>query len=537
MEEQNMGAALGAIGSSILPMVGKAATNFLVTSLTDKVFGKSGIGGANAGAFSAEQATAGVQEASAILVNKNSNNASIPVVYGRRRIGGTRVFVDTTDGAGDNSGTEYLNIALVVSEGSALGHGWPTKMYFDERLVWDASQSGTLNYTVEYSNGSATGLLTARLENFEDGGVTSVDGTDDDGNTTTSDLKVYWAPGSYVQSGSNSPAEWQTSLGSSVWTNNHKLNGVTVAYIIMQINQAFYEGTVPQITFECDGARICPVDQDFLDDATSAYYVANGEVTGSDGVNPVDALYNYLTDPFSGKGLDFNFTTGQLQPGTDIDLQSFKDARDYCEGTVTRNGQSMKRYRMNGVIQTSATLYENIDMIVNSFNGMLIYTNGKYKLKIRQPNETSIMSFDRNNILGDIELTFSGASSKLNRVLVSYSNPDKTYNDDIITHFDNSYFNADGGKVLEAKVDMPLITEEEQIKDLAQYKIEQSRLAVTVNFTAPHTALIVECGEIIDITHNIFGWNSKKFRVVQQEILADNTVNLIATEYDSTIEI
>ena len=47
-----------------------------------------------------------------ILVNKQSNNACIPVVYGERKVGGTRVFVET-------SGTDntYLYVALVLCEG------------------------------------------------------------------------------------------------------------------------------------------------------------------------------------------------------------------------------------------------------------------------------------------------------------------------------------------------------------------------------------------------------------------------------------
>ena len=47
-----------------------------------------------------------------ILLNKQSNDANIPVIYGERLIGGTRVFLET-------SGTDntYLYMALVMSEG------------------------------------------------------------------------------------------------------------------------------------------------------------------------------------------------------------------------------------------------------------------------------------------------------------------------------------------------------------------------------------------------------------------------------------
>ena len=47
-----------------------------------------------------------------ILLNKQSNDASLPVVYGERLIGGTRIFIETT--GTDNN---FLYIALVLSEG------------------------------------------------------------------------------------------------------------------------------------------------------------------------------------------------------------------------------------------------------------------------------------------------------------------------------------------------------------------------------------------------------------------------------------
>ena len=44
-----------------------------------------------------------------ILVNKQSNVAGIPVVYGTRKIGGTRVFVGTAD-----TDNKYLYVCLAV---------------------------------------------------------------------------------------------------------------------------------------------------------------------------------------------------------------------------------------------------------------------------------------------------------------------------------------------------------------------------------------------------------------------------------------
>ena len=47
------------------------------------------------------------------LINKSSNIQKIPVIYGERLVGGTRVFVST----GGGKKNQYLYIALVLSEG------------------------------------------------------------------------------------------------------------------------------------------------------------------------------------------------------------------------------------------------------------------------------------------------------------------------------------------------------------------------------------------------------------------------------------
>ena len=47
-----------------------------------------------------------------ILLNHQSNDQSIPVVYGERKVGGTRVFVETS-----GTDNEYLYVALALCEG------------------------------------------------------------------------------------------------------------------------------------------------------------------------------------------------------------------------------------------------------------------------------------------------------------------------------------------------------------------------------------------------------------------------------------
>ena len=71
-----------------------------------------------------------------VLVNKQSNIASIPVVYGQRKVGGVRVFVAT-------SGTDntYLYIVIALCEGTIHSIG---DVYINDILSSDSKYSGLL---------------------------------------------------------------------------------------------------------------------------------------------------------------------------------------------------------------------------------------------------------------------------------------------------------------------------------------------------------------------------------------------------------
>jgi hypothetical protein len=57
-----------------------------------------------------------VEEIRGTQLNKQSNNAQIPVIYGERLVGGTRVFLETS-----GTDNQYLYGVLVLSEGEING--------------------------------------------------------------------------------------------------------------------------------------------------------------------------------------------------------------------------------------------------------------------------------------------------------------------------------------------------------------------------------------------------------------------------------
>jgi len=94
-----------------------------------------------------KQAKKAAEAMAGVLVNKESNIEAIPVIYGTRRVGGTRVFVHAEGGEKN----EYLYIALVLCEGEVHSI---TDIEIDDKPITDARFQGL--YSVQTFTGSDT---------------------------------------------------------------------------------------------------------------------------------------------------------------------------------------------------------------------------------------------------------------------------------------------------------------------------------------------------------------------------------------------
>lgn len=95
------------------------------------------------------------QSAQTVLVNKNSNIAPIPVIYGQRKVGGTRVFVETS-----GSENKYLYIALVLCEGEVEEIG---DIYINDELLTGSKYAPyvTIDKKLGTDSQTASSTLTA----------------------------------------------------------------------------------------------------------------------------------------------------------------------------------------------------------------------------------------------------------------------------------------------------------------------------------------------------------------------------------------
>jgi hypothetical protein len=418
-----------------------------------------------------------------ILLNKQSNDASIPVVYGTRMLGGTRVFVETS-----GTDNQYLYVALVLCEGEINDI---TEIRIDDKPVTWASDLAD-NTAVEVHSSDS---------NFY--------------KNSESLIRVEPHYGSDSQTAS-------TLLSTlSSWGTNHRLRGLAYLALRFKWNEDAF-GSIPKIQAVVQGRKVVTLAANL------------SEQTASFSSNPAFCLLDYLRNERYGKGI----------ATANIDLQSFYDASQVCVTQVTpySGGSDINIFDCNAVLDTTKKLIENTRILLRGCRGYLPYTAGKYSLIIESTGTASI-TLTEDDIFGGFSLASEDKNNKYNRVICSFVNPDRNYQVDEVQFppIDDSGLasadqhatmkTADGGFLLEGRFDFQTLTSPYQAEEMAEVILRRSRDALKLNINASGKAYDLAIGDIVNITHSSVGFSAKPFRVNSISFNEDFTVGLNLIEH------
>ena len=421
-----------------------------------------------------------------ILLNKQSNNACIPVIYGERLVGGTRVFIET-------SGTDntYLYVALVLSEGEVNSI---EEIRVDDKVV---TFDGALTH------GTTREVASSDSNFFKD---------------STSHIQVQAFMGTDDQVASSV----LTPLSS--WGSNHRLRGICYLALRFKWNQDVFGG-IPVVQAKVKGKKVVTLASNL------------SEQTASFSTNPAFCLLDYLRNERYGKGI----------ATANLDLQSFYDASQVCETQVTpfSGGSDINIFDCNAVVDTSKKVLDNVRDIIKGMRGYLPYVQGKYKLVIETIGTASV-SLTEDDIIGGYALASPTKNSKFNRVIVSYINPDRNYQVDEVQFppIDDSGLasadqhatmkTADGGFLLEHRADFRTITSTYQAEEMAEIILRRSREAIGLSLNCGFKAYELHIGDIVNVSLSSLGFSNKAFRVISMTFAEDYTINLQLVEYQAS---
>ena len=407
-------------------------------------------------------------EATGVLVNKQSNNANIPIIYGTRLVGGTRVFLETS--GNDN---QYLYGALVLCEGEINGI---TKIYVEDKEV---------TFSGSFSNG---GTVTSNDSRFGD----------------TIQVQTFYGTDAQSQS---------TLLNNlSSWSNKTR-TFAGISYIAFRLtwDADKFQG-IPKIQALVQGRKI------------STYDSGSNETTGVFTSNPAWCLLDYLTNTRYGKGIDIadidipSFYTASTIADTQV--------------TPYSGGSDINLFDCNAVIDTSQKLIDNTRTLLKGMRGFLPYAQGKYKLIIETTgssvltlNEDNIIggikvsSERKNEKYNRVQVNFINPDKNYQSDTIVYDTNHSTLKTE------------DGGFLQEGIIDLPTITNPYQALEFGEIVLQRSRNNLGLELTANYEAMNLAIGDIVAVSSSITGFSSKPFRVVGMAINPSFEVALSLIEH------
>jgi len=439
-------------------------------------------------------------EAKGTLVNKDSNNNPIPVVYGKRQVGLTRVFVESS-----GTDNQYLYVAGVLCEGGGAGITAIDEVYVDDKLVtFDGSLTdGTIR------------------------GVSSGDANYYKGGESLISIQPFF--GLDNQSASSLLDE------TTNWTSDHKLSGLAYVALRFKWNQDAFNG-LPEVRVTVRGKKVYDPRLDSTkggsgshrqDDSTTWAYSANSSLV----------LLDYLRNSRYGKGLP--------NDAFETNYDSFKTSANTCDTQVTPYSgavSDINLFETNAVIDSEKKVLENVRELLVPMRAIFNYTQGKYKVIIEGTGSSQLL-LTKDNVVSEVKLQGENKSEKYNRVIGTFTNPEKDYQSDTVSYppFDDSALDPadqhatmlsdDNNTLLERSFDMLQVTSPYQAEEICENILKRSRNNLKAEVTVTSEALNLSIGDIVTATYDTAGFSAKPFRVMSLAINSDSTVTLGLEEH------
>ena len=199
-------------------------------------------------------------------------------------------------------------------------------------------------------------------------------------------------------------------------------------------------------------------------------------------------------------------------------------------------------FTTNIVIDTEQKVIDNVRELLNPMRAIFTYTEGKYFLIIEDA-ASSVMTLNKDNIIGGIKIYGEKKNTKYNRVVGTFVNPDKEWQEDTVSFppADDSglpvedrhatLLSEDNGTLLEGSFTFGGITNPYQAEELCEIVLRRSRNALSVEVQVTSEALNLKIGDLIALTYETGGFSSKLFRIFGLVINTDSTVSLKLIEH------
>jgi hypothetical protein len=265
---------------------------------------------------------------------------------------------------------------------------------------------------------------------------------------------------------------------------------------------------------------------------------------------PGTVLLDYMVNPRYGCAI----------PLENIDTASLALLNAYSDELITYTpvgggSATIPRYRINGPINTGQSCLTNLQVIADSCDSWLQYSEltGQWKIVINQSytdytTTEELYHVDSYNLIGGIDVNPIDSNATYNIVEIQY--PDANIKDQ--TNFKIIHLYEYVPEVMSPNepvnrliIQYPVVNNYVQAMYLGERRMLQSREDLVVSFSLDYSGIQISAGDVIRITLNEYGWctptfpDGKLFRVTQVQETKDDSgflgARITASEYNDTI--
>jgi hypothetical protein len=281
----------------------------------------------------------------------------------------------------------------------------------------------------------------------------------------------------------DSDLESETSV-----TSDFKGEGIAYIYVRMEYDQDVFAEGVPLFTAKVQGKKL-------YDPRTSTtVYSANAAL----------CIRDYLVSAY---GLDNSGDTNDAY---------FQTAANTCDEDVTLSGSGTEnRYEINGVISLDQTPSDVLGDMMTACAGTLFWGQGEWHLKVGEYT-SSIKTFTLDDLRGPITLdTKHSRRDNFNIVRGTFNDAQQGFiRADYPEIRSSSFITDDNGVESALDLALPLTTSSSMAQRLAKMTLFRGREQMTLSGDFGLEAFEVECGDIIALNMDRYGFSAKEFEVV-----------------------
>ena len=405
-----------------------------------------------------------------------SNTESLKVVFGEAVVSGPVAFMGV---ANTDNKDLYHSIALAGHEVDSI-----QSVYLDGNEITNAQIN---------SGAAGGGNVTA--------GTFGPVGT---APSTTTIVKINKHVGTTTQSADSDLSAAFTSYGA-----NH--TGKGIAYIVTKFtltdeSQEVWDKHSPQnIKALVRGAKLYDPRLEVADGGTAGASPTNASYIAY-APNPALATADYLMNTKYGMGM----------ASSKIDWASVISAANTSDTTVAVPGSAtQKRFEVNGVLYGTASHKENIDRILSSMNGQLVYSGGIFYVNAGAYIAPTV-SLNEDSLAGPISVNTSfERTNRFNTVIPTFVDKDEGYAPGESTPVTTtSALNRDNGETLKRSIRLPMTNTSYGAQRIADKILQQTDQQKTVVVPCNLSAMNVKPGDRVQLTISDLSWSNKVFQVI-----------------------